>query len=478
MPDAGERELAALAAFCVAPDDEILAAPDATVWASARLLDGLAVAAHGSRTQLGDLAAGVFPPSGETGLYSWPDLSAPRRADDAAYVLGVYAFSENYCDTGLGSVAHVNSIVVPALLLAVQQRRVTGRSALAALVVGYNVMEWVGASLNGGRPRMAHQLRGFRPTPTAGPPAAVAVLGRLAGLSADELANAIGLACSQGGGLRPMVPAPTAAIMVQSGEALRRAVHSLALATAGIRANPGILRCAGGFFPAYTFGEPGPYDVPTPETAIGPLSSVSMKLECTPHTFVTMVDAARAIAARRECVPADIESVTVLVPRQHNVISGGVKPFPAQFTEAAQHVPYGIAVSMVTGSHLFPDVIEAGLSDERVRALVPKVTLQPDDDLTTLFDDDPSSWPATVRVGWTDGTSDECAMTAPETSGWTADEAIGQAAGKAVALLGESVGPADELVAWADDAVSWPDSWQRICVHPLTKSAREANGVH
>jgi 2-methylcitrate dehydratase PrpD len=470
--DRGTEELAALAAYCVAPDDEILAAPGQALWASARLLDGLAVVVHGSGTPISTAARQVFPALGGP-THAWPDVAAGHRADDAAYLLGVYAFSENYADTGLGSVAHINSIVVPALLVAIQQRAVTGRQALAALVVGYNVMEWAGATLNGGRPRMAHQLRGFRPTPSAGPLAAVAVLGRLAGLSAAELANAIGLACSQGGGLRPSTSSPTSAIRIQSGEALRRSVHTLALAGAGIAAHPGILRCPGGYFPAYGFGELGRYDVPVAGRPGDLMTTISMKLECTPHTLVTMLDAVRAIAGRRTFTASDVESVTIRVPAQHNVISGGDKPFPTTFSQAAGHVPYCIAVAMLTRSNLFPSVIEGGLTDDAVRLLTGRVTLVVEDRLTALFDDDPTSWPALVEVRWADGGTDALEMRAPETTDWTAEDALRHAALKAVALLGDDVGTESDLVGQFRDVESADDIWQRLLDHPLTRRTPE-----
>jgi 2-methylcitrate dehydratase PrpD len=465
----GVAELIELAAYCLAPDDEILAAPEEALWASARLLDGLAVVAHGSRTAVAEVARAVSP-AGTGGVHAWPDTATGRRADDTAFLLGVYAFAENYADTGLGSVAHVNSIVVPALLLGIQQQQVSGRQALAALTVGYNVMEWAGASLNGGRPRMAHQLRGFRPTPSAGPLAAVAVLGRLAGRTREEMVHALGLACSQGGGLRPSTASPTSAIRIQSGEALRRAVHSLDLAGAGIKAHPGILRCPGGFFPAYGFGELGHYAVPEPGTPDDLMTRVSMKLECTPHTLVTMLDAARAIAARRSFTAADVESVTIRVPRQHNVISGGDKPFPVTFAEAAGHVPYCIAVAMLTGSNLFPSVIEDGLTDDAVRELTGKVGLVVDDGLTAIFDDDPASWPAGVEVCWSDGSSDTLEMRAPETADWTADDAMRHAATKAVALLGDGAGSTADLGTAFAAVETWPELWPPLREHPLATS--------
>ncbi len=471
----GVAELDALAAYCLAPDDEILAPPDHVRWASARLLDGLAVVTHGRATPISGLVRGVFPPGdeGTEGVRAWPDVTAGYRADDAAYLLGIYAFSENYADTGLGSVAHVNSIVVPALLVAMQRQRVSGRQVLAALVVGYNVMEWAGSTLNGGKPRMAHQLRGFRPTPSAGPLAAVAVLGRLAGRSHDDMVAALGLACSQGGGLRPSTASPTSAIRLQSGEALRRSVHSLALAAAGVAVHPGVLRCPGGFFPAYVFGEPGHYDVPVAGQD-DMLTKVSMKLECTPHTLVTMLDVARAIATRRPgFTAAAIESVTVRVPSQHNVISGGDKPYPRTFSQAAGHVPYCIALAMLTGSHLFPSVITAGLTEPGVRELTPKVSLVVDDTLSALFDRDPLSWPAALDVRWADGTTDTVQAGAPETTGWTADVALRHAALKAVALLGDTAGTEAGLIEEFETVQTWPDAWERLRDHPFTRATPE-----
>jgi 2-methylcitrate dehydratase PrpD len=460
-------QLDELAAFVTAPSAVLLGPPDHRTWAAARLLDGLGVIIHGSDTSVARAVRTAVPPgSGE--LCAWPDVRPAYRQDDLAFLLGVAAFSENFCDTGLGSVAHVNSIVVPALLVAMQLRPVRGVEALAALVVGYDVMEWAAGTLNGGRPRMTHQLRGFRPTATAGPLAAVAVLGRLAGLGQAEISNALGLACSQGGGLRPSDASPTAAIRIQSGEALRRAVSTLALSQAGIISPRDMLNRPGGWFAAYLFGEPGPYAIPVAGQPEDLMMRVSMKLECTPHTLVTMLDLARVIAARRAFSANDVRSVVVRVPAQHNVISGGNKPFPSRFSEAAMHVPFAIATAMITGSHLYPHVIEDGIENDEVRALTPKVSLVVDDALTSVFDDDPTSWPAAVEVAWADGTADSATLRAPETSGWTAGEALEHAAEKTEVLLDGRAGDRSSLAAEFADVASWPDVWQHLIAHPMT----------
>jgi 2-methylcitrate dehydratase PrpD len=464
----GVAELRALAEFVTAPTAQVLADPSTTVWAIARLLDGLGNIRHGSVAPISRAVRTAVDPG--PGIAAWPELSVTYRSDDAGLLLGVYAFSENYCDTGLGSVAHLGSIVIPALLIAAQERIVSGRDALAAIAVGYNVMEYLGATVNGGRPRMASQLKGFRPTASAGPVAGVAVLGRLAGLTASECRQALALACSQGGGLRRSPIAPAAAIRLQSGEAVRRAVQSLRLSCAGIVAHPDMLRAPGGFFAAYGAGDLG--DVPIPRTGTsGFLAAASMKLDCTPHTLVTMLDAVRKLVAEPGADPAGISAVRVWVPAQHHTISGEVKPVPRSFPEAASHAPFCVALAAVRNCHLYPAVLEQGLRDARAVALTGQVTVTVDDRLTSIFDCDPSSWPARVRIEWRSGAASELELLRPETAEWSPESALAAAAEKVSAIIGPQAGSAAELMARFSSAGTWPDVWAGICADALTSTS-------
>jgi 2-methylcitrate dehydratase PrpD len=465
----GVAELRALAAYVAAPTQDVLAGPDTALWASARLLDSLGNISHGSAAPVSAAVRTAVDPADGKGIAAWPGLDAVYRPDDAGLLLGVYAFSENYCDTGLGSVAHLGSIVIPALLIAAQERVVAGRDALAAIAVGYNVMEYLGATVNGGRPRMASQLKGFRPTASAGPVAAVAVLARLAGLPPEECRQALALACSQGGGLRRSPIAPTAAIRIQSGEAVRRAVQTLRLSRAGIAAHPDMLRAPGGFFAAYGDGELG--QVPVPRTgADGFLATASMKLDCTPHTLVTMLDAVRRLAAG----PAEAAAIEVWVPAQHHTISGEAKPPPRTFPEGASHAPFCLALAATQHTYLYPAVVRQGLRDPRVLALAERVSVRVDDRLTAVFDRDPSSWPARVRIQWHNGATSELELLRPETADWSARDALDAAAAKVAAILGGQAGAdaglAAGLAARYAAAASWPDLWAGLVADPLTKA--------
>ncbi len=457
-----DPELYRLAQYVVAPSGVLLEEPGTTMWAAARLLDGLVCLAKGSRTEIattGRAAVHRRAPARDA-VRAWPDLESPYFDDDAAFLMGLYAFSENYCDTGLRSVAHMGSIVIPSLLVAAQARPIAGRDALAAIVMGYEIMEYLGGALNGGQPRMGHQLRGFRPTATVGPITAVAVLARMAGWSVDECVQALALACSQGGGLRRSPIAPTAAIRVQSGEALRRAVTTLDLAEAGIVSDPDVLWADGGFFSAYRTGQLGQVQAPVAGRSVA-VRQASMKLDATPHTFASVLDGVRAIGSQDHLEEPAVASVVVHAPRAHITISGGTRGQPKNWAEAAGHIRFCVALALLHPTHLYPAVLDGAVGKADVQRLTERVTFVEDDELSRVFENDGGSWPARVEVHLADGQLRTAALRAPDSIDWDAQEALAYAAQKGRTLLG--VPEAEQLLRDRfADIDRWVDVWEQL----------------
>jgi 2-methylcitrate dehydratase PrpD len=71
-----------------------------------------------------------------------------------------------------------------------------GRDIIAGIVAGYEVQIRLSIALDPSE----HYLRGFHPTATCGAFGAAAAAARVFGLSADDVANAFGLAASQAAG--------------------------------------------------------------------------------------------------------------------------------------------------------------------------------------------------------------------------------------------------------------------------------------
>jgi aconitate decarboxylase len=94
---------------------------------------------------------------------------------------------------------HLNSIILPALFAAVTKTKstVSGSSFLLAYLVGLEVGPRVGNALYG-----THMLSvGWHSGAVFGPSASSTAVSKLLGLSADLIEDAVGIACTQAGGL-------------------------------------------------------------------------------------------------------------------------------------------------------------------------------------------------------------------------------------------------------------------------------------
>ncbi|MDE3205460.1 MAG: MmgE/PrpD family protein [Acidobacteriota bacterium] len=363
-------------------------------------LDGLGVTAGGYASEAGAVARRYL--AKVTGSGAERDVLLPgrdgSRPDDDAFLFGTYAFSENYGDTSLRSVAHPNTVVVPALLAAARSRVVTGERLLAALVVGYQVMEFLARSLNNGSPRMGHQIRGFRPSASAGAVGAAAAVAHAWGLPAATTQTAIEIACNYGGGLRRHAPGPASSIRVHSGESARGGVTAVMLALSGLEGEAGMIEGDGGFLRAYMADavDSGAEDYLGPDTwAVG---DVAFKLHSTAHTLHTALDCLLDLC--EEGLEAEsIEQMEIRIPDQHATISAAT-PYTSPTTAAAAggSYPFCAGVATVTGDYLWPEQLAGHLGHAEVERIAAATRVVVDSEQSAIFDRDPGTWPATVEV--------------------------------------------------------------------------------
>lgn len=471
-PADSPADMGELARYALAPTAEVLADPDSARWAAVRVLDGLATMWRGASSPVSVAVSCVMRPRGHAdrtgwdapaGCSAWPGDGRVYRADDAAFLMGTFAFSESYSDTGIGSVAHPGSVVVPGVLLASQLHPQSGRAALAAVVVGYNIMESLGRCLNGGNPRMSHQLKGFRPTASVGPIAACAVLCRLAGLPEHVTRHALSIACNQGGGLRRHPRTALSSLYVQSGEALRRALQSAELAAAEVEGDDSMLWGDGGFISAYGTDAQPEFRLPA-VGAPGAVATASVKLDCTPHTFITALDAARQLAGR-DFAGRVASRVTVRLPRQHCPAAHADRTWarPETLASAMYDLRFCVAAAFVSGRHLYPGELGLALADPVIARLAPRVRVVEDTALTAVFDADPTTWPAAVEADDDDGFRGRLELPRPLTFGWPAETTAQAVVTKARSLAGAGRMPdpatLERLLA---ELETWPDFWDSL----------------
>jgi 2-methylcitrate dehydratase PrpD len=203
------------------------------------LLNWMGCAVGGSRHETMDAAISALAP------FSGPPqasvLGRPERMDilHASLMNGISSHVFDFDDTHLKTVIHPAAPVVPAILALSEQRPVSGKAFLNALVLGIEVECRIGTAVY-----PAHYDRGWHITGTAGVFGSAAASGKLLGLTEQQMLWALGLAATQPVGLREMFGSMTKSFhpgrAAQNGlTAAHLAAHNFTSAPAGIEGKNG-----------------------------------------------------------------------------------------------------------------------------------------------------------------------------------------------------------------------------------------------
>lgn len=394
----GARALARLADFCAALRYEDL--PEA-VAAKARLhlLDTLGAGMAGtcSREFAQVLATIETRTDGAAAIWG-----SGRRASmrDAALVNGVAAHAFELDDTG-GS-DHSGAVVIPAILAAAEGRRVSGRDLIVAIVVGYEVGRRV-LDAAGGFDR--HNGAGWYSTGTCGAIAAAAGVGRLWGLTATEMRNALTIATGFGSGLWAFIHDGAQTKRIHAGRAAESGVLAAQLAIQEFKGPSRVFDPVwGGFFQAHDQAPGDPTRFTDRLGEVYQLLRVSLRPYASCRSAHSAIDALAAILADARRGVAEVGAIEVRASRFVVEICGRSDIEP--LTAAQMSLPLALALLTVHG--------RAGLSayssecrhDPRVVDLLRRVTIVTDPTQAAM--DEP-----VVSVRFFDGAAVEKRVTHP-----------------------------------------------------------------
>ena len=189
MADASSR----LAAFAV----ETARVPDAVRREAIRSIkNGLATGlagSHDAATLISMKVAGRFSAAGEASVIGHGKrFDLPTAAFLNAIAINVFDFDDTHPDT----ILHPTAPVLPPLLALAEAMPVSGAALLDAFAIGVEVECRVANAVS-----PEHYRRGWHITATCGVFGAAAAAGRLLGLDAGQMLNALGIASAQAGGL-------------------------------------------------------------------------------------------------------------------------------------------------------------------------------------------------------------------------------------------------------------------------------------
>jgi 2-methylcitrate dehydratase PrpD len=311
---------------------------------------------------------------------------------DAAFANGTRSHGLVRDDMHVGSVSHLGTVLIPALLSLAETTSANGKDFLTALVAGYEVGGKVGRVLMD-----VEVSKIFRPTGTVGPVAAAAAGAKLLGLNEEQMVTALALAANTAAGYNEWAGTGGSEMFFHNGLAARSAVTAVQLADEGAYASATALDGDAGMLAA--FRRPRPPAVPELFADRPEILAVFFKPVPACNFAQTPAQAALALAQRYAVRAVDIDSVTARVTKAAALYPGcdARGPF-SQILQAKMSIQYNVAAALAHG-----DFAERNYVPERnedVLALAQRVAVEIDPEYTRAF---PAKQGAAVVVHTRDG---------------------------------------------------------------------------
>jgi 2-methylcitrate dehydratase PrpD len=397
---AGPRIAAAeLAQFCTTLDWDRL---DTLVRGRTRelVLDLVGVTLAGSRQPSSAAAYRAALALGGVGQASLIGARTPDGAPAvwAALANGTAAHAVELDDVTTESSLHPGVAIIPAALAIAQERGSSPQAFFAAIVAGYEVTMRVGNALN---PASAY-ARGFHPTGVAGVFGAAVAAGRLIGLDAAGLTQALGIAGTMAAGSLEYLSDGAWTKRLNAGWAAHAGISAATLAQAGFTGPASVFDGRLGVLHAFT-------DAPFGDRLLADLGHVPqiMRVSIKPYACCRynhgLIDGALQLAAQTPIAAADVARIKL------GVLSGGAllvaepiehKRNPRNIVDAQFSAPYAVAAALVFGTGGIDAYREERLEDPRVRDLMSRTDCYQDPALDAVY---PRQWPAAVEIELRDG---------------------------------------------------------------------------
>jgi 2-methylcitrate dehydratase PrpD len=298
---------------------------------------------------------------------------APAAA--AAFANGALAHALDYEDAYDGAPLHPNAPTAPAALAAMEAGGpCAGADLIAALALGCDVTCRLGLALTENPDEY-----GFYPPPMLGAFGAAAAVGRLTGLSADQMVDAFALTLSQAVATAQFKQAPDSAVRaIRDAFAAQAGVTAARLAARGVRGFDGVFEGEAGFYALYARGA---YD---PAVALRDLGAdflgagVSFKPWPACRGTHAFIEAALALRAQ---APADqIEKIVMRGAPMLTMLTApeAAKKAPQTAIDAKFSLPFTVAAALAHGRVTLESFFPAALKDAAVLKLAAKAQFEID----------------------------------------------------------------------------------------------------
>jgi 2-methylcitrate dehydratase PrpD len=356
-----------------------------------RLLDTLGVCVAARGVDAGRAARGMAIEWGGHPTAALIGENVLLPAASAALVNGTYAHSLDFDDTHLPSIVHPSATLVPAVLAQAQAHQATGAELIVALSASYEILCRLAMAQYD--PKSQNSIffeKGLHATSILGTLAGSAGCAKLDGSASKKIADALGVACSLGGGIIESNRTGGSVKRFHCGWAAHGAIVASSLVAGGLTAPPTALEGRFGFFPAYCGQDWNPNAVLDELGTRWDAPSIFFKPYPCNHFTHALVDAAIALR-ERGLTARDVERVVIGTAAPSWRTIGDpidqkrrpLSPYHAQFSG-----PFVFATALVGGGGLgvaLEDFTDATLSDPLRLEVANRCDVVVDDECTRIF---------------------------------------------------------------------------------------------
>ena len=258
---------------------------------------------------------------------------------------------------------HPGAILLPAALAVAEDREAGGRDLLTAFVAGAEVMFRIGLAA-----KQSTETLGFHAPGVNGPYGSAIVAGKLLGLSADQLTQALGIAGSMGGGLLNFAKAGNGAMVkrLHMGRAAEAGVVAALLARDGYEGPDAVLEGQYGYLESYA--RDGDVTLLTKDLGTHfDIVHACLKRYACHITAHTPVQSLQELRAEHGFDGNDVAQLTIHA--RHKVMSHHDIREPRDVAGAQYSVPFCAAIALYYDVNDPLAFADTALNDAKVRAL-------------------------------------------------------------------------------------------------------------
>ena len=258
---------------------------------------------------------------------------------------------------------HPGAILLPAALAVAQHQGVGGRDLLTAFVAGAEVMFRIGLAA-----KQSTETLGFHAPGVNGPYGSAIVAGKLLGLNAEQLTQALGIAGSMGGGLLAFAKAGNGAMVkrLHMGRAAEAGVVAALLARDGYEGPDTVLEGQFGYLESYCRDADATQLTKDLGTHFDIVYACLKRYAC--HiTAHTPVQSLQELRAEHGFSGDDVAALTIHA--RHKVMSHHDIREPRDVAGAQYSVPFCAAIALYYDVNDPLAFSETALNDAKVRTL-------------------------------------------------------------------------------------------------------------